>query len=50
MEVKMMRDSNKAKEKEAKTYYRTHIGSDPKNSPTAGNIWNLKETPGWNTK
>jgi hypothetical protein len=28
------------------SYYR-HLGGDPKNSPTAGIIWELKETPGW---
>uniref|UniRef100_A0A7S2LN39 Uncharacterized protein n=1 Tax=Leptocylindrus danicus TaxID=163516 RepID=A0A7S2LN39_9STRA len=32
------------------TYYRKNLGSDTKNSPTAGYIWELKEHPGWDVE
>jgi len=43
----MMSNSEEAKELLKTTYYRRNLGSDPKNSPTAGFIWELKKIPGW---
>jgi hypothetical protein len=45
--AKMMSNSEEAKELLKTTYYRRNLGSDPKNSPTAGFIWELKKIPGW---
>jgi len=43
----MEQDEGKARSAIEATYYKTHLGSDPKNSPTAGYIWDLKEKPSW---
>ncbi len=45
--AKMEQDEGKARSAIEATYYKTHLGSDPKNSPTAGYIWDLKEKPSW---
>jgi len=45
--AKSLSDEQKSKDLETQTFYRTHLGSDPKNSPTAGFIWDLKKVPGW---
>jgi len=43
----MEQDEGKARSAIEATYYKTQLGSDPKNSPTAGYIWDLKEKPSW---
>ena len=45
--AKASNDPKKAQDMLEETYYRKNLGSDPKNSPTAGYIWDLKERPGW---
>lgn len=41
--AKSMDDQQEALDLLAKTYYKTNLGSDPKNSPTAGKIHNISE-------
>lgn len=42
------RNRDEAQTMVAVTHYRrSTLGSDPRNSPTAGIIWDLKEKPGW---
>ena len=48
--AKMESDSNKARDMVNETFYKKNLGSNPKNSPTAGYIWDLKETPGWDVE
>lgn len=48
--AKLMKDENEARDAISKTYYKMNLGSDPKNSPTAGAIWELKEKPGWDAE
>lgn len=45
--AKSASDPDKAKEILSTTYYKQHLGSDSKRSPTAGVIWELKDKPGW---
>ena len=45
--AKTKKDQAEAKKMMASTHYVKHLGSDPKTSPTAGVIWELKEKPGW---
>jgi Protein of unknown function (DUF3128) len=47
MKAKMCKNREEAEAMVAETHYRRTLGSDPKNSPTAGIIWDLKEKPGW---
>jgi hypothetical protein len=42
-----MSDEVEAKKLVATTFYEQNLGSDLKNSPTAGAIWELKSKPGW---
>lgn len=42
LKAKMMKDEEEAKALIAQTHYKLNLGSDPKNSPTAGAIWQLK--------
>mmetsp|Transcript_22373 Transcript_22373/g.32715 ORF Transcript_22373/g.32715 Transcript_22373/m.32715 type:complete len:101 (+) Transcript_22373:117-419(+) len=48
LNAKLMKDEEEAKEVISQTYYSRNLGSDSKNSTTAGAIWDLKETPSWN--
>mmetsp|Transcript_5180 Transcript_5180/g.7643 ORF Transcript_5180/g.7643 Transcript_5180/m.7643 type:complete len:100 (+) Transcript_5180:98-397(+) len=45
--AKMKDDSEEAKRLLETTYYRQNLGSDFRNSPTDGFIWELKKQPGW---
>lgn len=45
--AKVMSDEVEAKKLVATTFYEQNLGSDLKNSPTAGAIWELKSKPGW---
>ena len=45
--AKVMKDEEEARRVIAQTYYSQNLGSDLKQSPTAGIIWDLKENPGW---
>lgn len=47
MKAKSMSDTKEAQRLIAETHYKKNLGSDLTNSPTAGVIWDLKETPGW---
>ena len=47
LSAKTLKDDDEAIAVIAKTHYKRNLGSDLKNSPTAGFIWELKETPGW---
>lgn len=47
IKAKVMKDEEEAKQLIATTFYKQNLGSDLKNSPTAGAIWELKEKPGW---
>jgi len=42
-----MKDEEEARRLIETTFYKQNLGSDLKNSPTAGAIWELKEKPGW---
>ena len=46
-QAKMCKTREEAEKLLSSTFYHQHLGSNPKNSPTAGVIWDLKETPGW---
>ena len=48
--AKMESDPGKARAMTGKTFYEKNLGSDPRNSPTAGYIWDLKEKPGWDVE
>lgn len=48
--AKMTKDEDEARGMIEGTFYRQNLGSDLKNSPTAGAIWELKETPGWDVE
>jgi len=48
--AKGKRDPKEAKQILEKSYYLTNLGSDPKNSPTSGVVWDLKQTPGWDVE
>ena len=50
MNAKVMSDEEEARKLIAKSFYKNNLGSDLKNSPTAGVIWDLKETPGWDVE
>ncbi|GFH61360.1 hypothetical protein CTEN210_17836 [Chaetoceros tenuissimus] len=50
LKAKVAKSEEEAKELIAGTYYKQNLGSDPKNSPTAGAIWELKEKPGWDVQ
>jgi hypothetical protein len=45
--AKLKSDEKEARELVECTYFKTNLGSDSKNSPTAGYIWELKKKPGW---
>jgi Protein of unknown function (DUF3128) len=45
--AKTEKDQKEVEQMMANTHYVKHLGSDPKASPTAGVIWELKEKPGW---
>lgn len=45
--AKASKNTEEAKQMIEKTHYRRNLGSDQKNSPTAGVIWELKKEPGW---
>jgi hypothetical protein len=45
--AKLLKDEEEARVLIEGTHYRLHLGSDVKNSTTAGVIWELKEKPGW---
>lgn len=47
LRAKMLKDEQEAKDWIDQTHYKLHLGSDLKNSPTAGVIWEMKEKPGW---
>jgi len=47
MKAKTTSDPVEAAQLVAETYYSKNLGSDLTQSPTAGVIWDLKETPGW---
>eukprot|EP00580_Thalassiosira_gravida_P009182 CAMPEP_0201633650 /NCGR_PEP_ID=MMETSP0493-20130528/6890_1 /ASSEMBLY_ACC=CAM_ASM_000838 /TAXON_ID=420259 /ORGANISM="Thalassiosira gravida, Strain GMp14c1" /LENGTH=101 /DNA_ID=CAMNT_0048105393 /DNA_START=119 /DNA_END=424 /DNA_ORIENTATION=+ len=48
MKAKTNTDSNEATKLLETTHYHKNLGSnDPKTSPTAGVIWDLKDEPGW---
>jgi|AntRauTorckE5430_2_1112549.scaffolds.fasta_scaffold200111_1 hypothetical protein len=47
IKAKIIKDDEEAKAIIAETHYMIHLGSDPKNSTTAGAIWDLKEKSGW---
>jgi len=46
----MLKDEEEAKEVISKTFYKINLGSDAKNSTTAGAIWELKDKPGWDVE
>jgi Protein of unknown function (DUF3128) len=46
-QAKVCKTSGEAENLLSTTSYHRRLGSNPKNSPTAGVIWELKETPGW---
>lgn len=48
--AKLLKDEQEAKELIAQTFYKRNLGSDPKNSTTAGVIWELKDVPGWDVE
>ena len=48
--AKVMKDEEEARQVIDQTHYKMNLGSDPKNSPTAGVIWDLKEKPGWDVE
>jgi hypothetical protein len=48
--AKRVKDVEEAKRMIANTFYKQNLGSDLKNSPTAGAIWELKEKPGWDVE
>ena len=46
--AKMMSDEDEARKLETGTHYRqVRLGSNPRTSPTAGHIWDLKDPTGW---
>jgi len=45
--AKMIGDEEQAKALVSETFYERNLGSNPKNSTTAGFIWELKDRPGW---
>lgn len=47
MKAKTTSDPDEAQRLLSQTYYKKNLGSDLKQSPTAGVIWDLKERPGW---
>ena len=47
MKAKTTSDPDEAQRILSQTYYKKNLGSDLKQSPTAGVIWDLKETPCW---
>jgi hypothetical protein len=47
MKAKISKSRGDAEALIAQTHYRKSVGSDLKNSPTDGIIWDLKEKPGW---
>lgn len=47
LRAKMLKDEKEARLLIENTHYKLHLGSDAKNSSTAGVIWELKEKPGW---
>jgi len=47
MKAKTTSDPDEAQRILSQTYYKKNLGSDLKQSPTAGVIWDLKERPGW---
>lgn len=47
MKAKTTSDPEEAQNLIAETHYAKNLGSDLKQSPTAGVIWDLKEKPGW---
>jgi len=47
LRAKAKSDPDEARKLIAETHYRRNLGSDLTQSPTAGVIWELKETPGW---
>lgn len=50
IKAKLLKDEEEAKIIIAETHYKMNLGSDPKNSTTAGAIWELKEKPGWDVE
>mmetsp|Transcript_25859 Transcript_25859/g.44180 ORF Transcript_25859/g.44180 Transcript_25859/m.44180 type:complete len:102 (+) Transcript_25859:301-606(+) len=47
MKAKRASDPDEARKILETTHYKKNLGSDLKQSPTAGVIWDLKERPGW---
>ena len=47
MKAKLCKNRDEAVALIAQTSYHQNLGSNLKNSPTAGVIWDLKEKPGW---
>ena len=47
MKAKSKSDPDEAKKLMSETHYHKTLGSDLKQSPTAGVIWDLKEKPCW---
>jgi len=47
MKAKTTSDPEEAQRLIDGTHYTKNLGSDLKQSPTAGVIWDLKEKPGW---
>ena len=50
LSAKVMKDDDQAKAVISRTHYKRHLGSDLNTSPTAGHIWNIKETSGWDAE
>lgn len=48
--AKVTKDEAEARRMIAGTFYKQNLGSDLKNSPTAGAIWELKDKPGWDVE
>ena len=47
MKAKTTSDPDEAQRILAETHYKKNLGSDLKQSPTAGVIWDMKEKPCW---
>ena len=47
IKAKMMSNEKEASELISTSFYKKNLGSDLKNSPTAGYIWEIKDKPGW---
>mmetsp|Transcript_30426 Transcript_30426/g.30736 ORF Transcript_30426/g.30736 Transcript_30426/m.30736 type:complete len:99 (-) Transcript_30426:505-801(-) len=47
MRAKIESDEDVAKKMIDNTHFKKTIGSNLANSPTAGHIWEMKSTPGW---